>query len=75
MTEQVQGRPTAQRHSRNGVERVTRVAESRLEPQREQDDAGDDRQVEVAVRIAREPRLLDTAGLDQGMSLEAQATV
>jgi hypothetical protein len=56
-TEQVTGRTTAKRHSRHGVELIAGVTESGLQPEREHDDACDYRQMEVAVRIAREPRL------------------
>ena len=55
MCEEVQRSPAAERHPGHGVERVADVMERRLEAEREQDDAGDHRQVEVAVRVSREP--------------------
>jgi hypothetical protein len=53
----------AQCRGRDDVERLVDVVKRRLEAKREEDDAGDHRQVEVAEGVEREPCLLDAARL------------
>ena len=59
MPDQVQGRPAAERNCGHRVQMLPGVADSRLEPESEEHDAGDHRQVEVAVGIQREPVQLE----------------
>ena len=62
---QVEGGAAAERHRGHRVERLTDVAERRLEAEGEEDDAGNHRQVEVAVGVQREPVQLQALRLHQ----------
>ena len=57
--EQVQRGAAAERHGRHGLELVADVVERRLQAEGEEDDAGDQRQVQVAVGVQREPVQLE----------------
>jgi len=52
---EVQREPTAERHGGNRRQALAHVFDRALEAQREQDDAGDHREVQVAEVIQREP--------------------
>src|SRR4029453_6382494 len=63
--EEVERDAATEPHCGHRVELVADVAKSRLEAESEEDDAGDHREVEIAVRVAREPCLLDTGRLPE----------
>jgi hypothetical protein len=53
--EEVEREPTAERRRGHRGQRLVDVLDRRLEAEREQDDPGDHRLVQVAVVVAREP--------------------
>ena len=62
---QVERRPSTERDGRHRVERLAHVGEGLPQADGEQDDSGDHRVVEVAVRVACQRRLLSGVRLDQ----------
>ena len=62
---EVQRRPDAERDRGDGLELLTHVGDGLLEPECEEHDAGDHREVEVAVRVQGDPVQLDPARLHQ----------
>src|SRR3954452_25220698 len=73
--EQVERRAPAERHGRHGVKLRADVVNRGLEAEREEHDARDHWQVEVVVRVAREPRPLDAARLHQPPTREYRSDV
>ena len=74
MREEVESRAAAERDGRHGVELLARVGERRLQPEGEQHDAGDHRQVEVAVRVKGEPVAIKAGRLPSRVRTKIAAT-
>ena len=58
----------------HGVERLAEVVERRLEAEGEEDDAGDHRQVEIAVGVQREPVQLEALACMSRLRAKIAAT-
>jgi hypothetical protein len=73
--EQVQRCPAAEPYCGHRVQLLTNVAERRLEAEGKEHDAGNHRQVEVGVGVAREPRPLEAARLREPSAREDRGHV
>ena len=72
--EQVDGDPAKQREGRHDLQRVADVAERLLQPERDEDDPGDHRQVEVGVGVAGQLVLLLAGGASTSRRVATRAT-